>query len=242
MNDELQQRAFEIATRLPELRAGDIESSRDELWLRLYEELGWREAAMIDFDLLMYRLTRSMEADHLRAEADRLRAEGWSAADISEFQHARAWVDLVEKSRPTPDQSSDWKRLAGPLDDAIYAFVEGPDDRHPYLQLIPGAADPADVAAMLTRLGAPSMCTVGALGTYLYVKGKGRALLPKRLPTGFDVGSQLPLRMALEIAEEDGWEAVLFCVPRRLAYVQHHEVSTARNQCRAIAYVGPNSR
>ena len=224
LNKELQERALQIAMRHPGVRSGDIESCLDDLWLRLYDELGWAEASKIDADALLAQVKEAVEID-------RLRSEGWSAAEL----RGREMLMLVEESRPAPGEDFDWRRSAGPLADLIAGYLDGPL-AHRYLQPVPGSAGPEEIEAKLAALGAPSTCTVGYLDMPpVGLPFRGRLPDGRRLPDSFEVGSMLPLGTALEIADETGWEAVLLCVPRRLAYVQHHEVESATDQSRAIA-------
>ena len=223
MNEELQQRALEIAMRdRGVLRGGDLEPCREDLWLRLYEGLGWAEAAMVDMDLLVAQLKKTVEAE-------KLRAAGWSEARIETWLGARDLRELIEAGRPSPGESFDRKRWLGPLAGAISAYLDGPSS-HPFVLRVDPADGPAEIEARLVALGATENCIVERLETLLL------GLSDYGIPDDVDEGTRLPLRAALEIADETEWEAVLVCTPRRLAYVQHHEVGSRRDLCRALVY------
>jgi len=226
MNDDLERQALEIA--IPLVRAGDTESAREDLWLRLYEALGWANAATIDIDVLITQARRAVEGD-------RLRAAGWSEADIEEWLRAWDVCNLLEASRPHEGETFDRDYWAGPLADVITAYRACDLIEHPYLQIIPFTVGRKQIEKMLVALGAPASCTVGLLSTpFPLLTGHGRP--PEGFADEFYEGSQLPLSEALDIAKRSEDEAELFCLPGRLAYAQHHEIRSAYNSGRAIAH------
>ena len=234
MSDELQQRALEVVMQHLGSDADEIETRRDEVWLWLYEGLGWSEAAGVDFEDLVTLV-------HKAAELDRLRAAGWSETEVSAWEKVVDVRALVESSRPAPGEAFDRRQWVGTLAEAIRCQLEDGPLPHPYLRPIESRlASPRRIKAMLEKLGAPDTCVVGQLETpYQYLNLKH--VRPPYFPDEFEAGSRLPLGTALEIAEDSGWEAELYCIPGRLAYVQHHETHSVGSQrevnpVRAIVY------
>ena len=199
----------------------------------MYEELGWKEAGLIDLDLLMTQCGRAVEAE-------RLRAADWSANDIEQWLRAWDVRNLIEQSRPARGETFDHSHWAGPLADVITDYIGCDIGSHPYLRLVQAKAGRKRIEAMLIELGAPATCTVGHLECpWFHLAGKRPLPDGLSLQEGFDKGSKLQLKEALEITEESESEAVLFCLPGRLAYLQHHEIGSHPADGRAIAYRSP---
>ena len=213
--------------------ATEIETRRDDVWLWLYEGLGWATAAEIDFDDLVTRVRKAVELE-------RLRAAGWSEADLGEIGRAMDVRDLLERGRPAPGETFDRSHWVGPLAEAI-EFHLCDLAPHPYLRPVDSrVATPQHIRVMLEELGAPELCTVGELDTPGVRLSAHRREWPRGFFREFEEGSRVPLGAALEIAEESGEEAELYCLPGRLAYVQHHEIASAGSRrdvaLRAIVY------
>ena len=233
MNDELQERALEIVMRHPEAQTGELEACWDDVWLWLYEGMDWAAAAEIDFDDLASRVRKAVELKGLRAA-------GWSETEINAWEKVVDMRNLVATSRPAPGEVLDRRHWVGALAEAIALHLNDLAP-HPFLRPVESRiATPGRIAAMLEKLGAPDTCVVGQLETPALRLNLYRRDRPPGYPEEFAEGSRLPLGTALEIAEDSGWEAELYCVPGRLAYVQHHEIDTAGSRrdvaLRAIVY------